>query len=388
MSTSDLILDVETQRRLEYTRQKLLRIEQLNEQLKKVRKLNTANEEKLERLEIRRVSLEKDASRLASVSLQNEALLDCELLKSMDDNPRDMEMICAEQFKVKMSQLKSLLNEIIVRTCFNEKAMCTEIGHQESEFELRLNEAIQQRKIEMKKSETFQEKARILLIEQANLYENVKTLEGNQEKFEASKWLLNVEKRRLSDILDRTKREPKLGKTKKLLPDKVGELTADKMLSTLASLSHSHLENSYENEEEDHRKITSTYHSWSSVDFAENASDIENLCDNNIDFKPARFVDRSVSQEACRTHRSSKKEIGKSSGEEDLDSIRILHEEIDEIPDEKGHRNNIKPPVAPKGKHCPVHGNMKKVEKEVPKMNGIDLMKLISQVIEKEYGTS
>lgn len=49
-SVISLFLPVETQRRIEYTRQKVMRIEQMNEQLRKLSKSNKGREEKLDRL--------------------------------------------------------------------------------------------------------------------------------------------------------------------------------------------------------------------------------------------------------------------------------------------------------------------------------------------------
>lgn len=107
-----------------------------------------------------------------------------------------MEVIYGEAFRNKMCHLKVLLNEIIVRTSFNEKAMCQEIGHQEAEFENRLKEAIQGRTVLIRKTEEAQKNCELLIREQANVYEDVRELEENIEKFDAARWLLNVEKRR------------------------------------------------------------------------------------------------------------------------------------------------------------------------------------------------
>uniref|UniRef100_A0A8R1IK14 Uncharacterized protein n=1 Tax=Caenorhabditis japonica TaxID=281687 RepID=A0A8R1IK14_CAEJA len=113
-----------------------------------------------------------------------------------------MDVIYGEAFRKKMCHLKVLLNEIIVRTSINEKAMCKEIGHQEGEFENRLKEAIYGRSRANLKVEEAQAKCEVMIREQANLYEDVRELEENLEKYGASRWLLNVEKRRVADILD------------------------------------------------------------------------------------------------------------------------------------------------------------------------------------------
>lgn len=76
---------VETQRRIEYTRQKLSRIEQMNEQLRKLSKANKNSEEKLERLMKRKESLDLDIARLADASMRAELEVGVDLLHSIEE---------------------------------------------------------------------------------------------------------------------------------------------------------------------------------------------------------------------------------------------------------------------------------------------------------------
>ncbi|CAP35831.1 Protein CBG18358 [Caenorhabditis briggsae] len=240
MATNDYNMDVETQRRIEYTRQKVMRIEQMNEQLRKLTKANKNSEEKLERLLKRKDSLELDVARLADASMRAEPELGAELMHSIEE-PMEVDILYGEAHREKMGHLKVLLNEIIVNTSFNEKAMCKEIGHQEAEFENRLRAAIKTRTSMSLKTDEAQKRNEMLLREQANLYEDVQEMETNIEKFDAARWLLNVEKRRVSDILDRTKREPKSGIPYRKPYIVVSEASSLEDLATSsASLTHDH----------------------------------------------------------------------------------------------------------------------------------------------------
>ncbi|KAF1762183.1 hypothetical protein GCK72_010445 [Caenorhabditis remanei] len=226
-------IPVETQRRIEYTRQKLMRIEQMNEQLRKLSKANKNSEEKKD-------SLELDVARLTDAAMRTEPDVGKELMHSIEE-PLEVDMVYGEAYREKMCHLKVLLNEIIVRTSFNEKAMCKEIGHQEAEFENRLRETISTRTSLSLKTDEAQKKYEMLVREQANLYEDVQEMEGNIEKFDASRWLLNVEKRRVSDILDRTKREPKTGIDCRKPYIVCSEASSiEDLISSTASLTHDH----------------------------------------------------------------------------------------------------------------------------------------------------
>uniref|UniRef100_A0A1I7TMB7 Coiled-coil domain-containing protein 83 n=1 Tax=Caenorhabditis tropicalis TaxID=1561998 RepID=A0A1I7TMB7_9PELO len=240
MATNDYNMDVETQRRIEYTRQKVVKIEQMDEQLRKLNKSNRSSEEKLERLLKRKESLELDVARLNDASMRAEPEVGAELLRSIEE-PMEVDMIYGEAYCEKMCHLKVLLNEIIVRTSINEKAMCEEIGHQEAEFENRLKDAINGRALLRRKTDEAQEKYESLLREQANVYEDVREMEENIEKFDASRWLLNVEKRRVSDILDRTKREPKIGidcRKPYIVASEASSI--EELVTSSASLTHDH----------------------------------------------------------------------------------------------------------------------------------------------------
>uniref|UniRef100_A0A8R1DSK7 Uncharacterized protein n=1 Tax=Caenorhabditis japonica TaxID=281687 RepID=A0A8R1DSK7_CAEJA len=217
----------------------------MGEQLRKLNRANRNSEEKLERLVKRKESLELDIARLADATMRAEPEVGTELLNSIEE-PMDMDVIYGEAFRKKMCHLKVLLNEIIVRTSINEKAMCKEIGHQEGEFENRLKEAIYGRARANRKVEEAQAKCEVMIREQANLYEDVRELEENLEKYGASRWLLNVEKRRVADILDRTKREPKSGiECRKAYVVPITESSSssiEDLMTSSASLTHEHVD--------------------------------------------------------------------------------------------------------------------------------------------------
>ncbi|CAI2348299.1 unnamed protein product [Caenorhabditis sp. 36 PRJEB53466] len=344
MAANDYNMDVETQRRIEYTRQKLVRIEQMNEQLRKLGKANKNSEEKLDRLLKRKESLELDVARLSDASMRAEPEIGADILHSIEE-PMDMEVIYGEDFRNKMSHLKVLLNEIIVRTSFNEKAMCKEIGHQEAEFENRLKEAIFGRDVLSRKKEEAQQKCEESIREQANLYEDVRELEENIEKFDASRWLLNVEKRRVSDILDRTKREPKSGiecGKPYIVPSEAS--STEELVSSTASLTHHHY---------------APEHPFQKPD-----------APLDLPAATVNFVD--IDEMAWKASKVHKKGCPKSKM---VQMTTIPHS--DSLISESGGSQ--------KKKVCPVHGKEKEVQK-VP-MNGINLMELISKAIEEELSS-
>ncbi|EGT34657.1 hypothetical protein CAEBREN_00735 [Caenorhabditis brenneri] len=340
MASNDYNMDVETQRRIEYTRQKVIRIEQMNEQLRKLTKSNKSSEEKLERLLKRKESLELDVTRLADASMRAEPEVGAELLRSIEE-PMEVDMIYGEAYREKMCHLKVLLNEIIVRTSINEKAMCEEIGHQEAEFENRLKESINGRSLLTRKTDEAQKKYEELLREQANVYEDVREMEENIEKFDASRWLLNVEKRRVSDILDRTKREPKTGidcRKPYIVASEASSI--EELVTSTASLTHDHYA------PEHHFKKTET------------------VVNPEISFKDVQMVDNSndykIHKEGCP--KNKKKMMGP-----------IQHS--DSIISFQNEKETKKP--------CRIHG---KKPMKLP-INGINLMELISNAIQDELSS-
>ncbi|CAD6187695.1 unnamed protein product [Caenorhabditis auriculariae] len=195
---------------LEKARKKANRVEILAEELKRLIRDNEHDNQRLERLTQRKKTLEENLERMSDMAKHSSLAENNKKLLAYIENPMDFDVIGAEKYQSKMSELRILINEIIVFTSLNERAMVTEMGHQEAEFCARLCDAIKARKLLATASLEAQQTVEDLMKRRADLWEAVSQLESQVEFYESETWLCKTENRRLSDAINKKTREPKV----------------------------------------------------------------------------------------------------------------------------------------------------------------------------------
>uniref|UniRef100_A0A1I7WC37 Flagellar FliJ protein n=1 Tax=Heterorhabditis bacteriophora TaxID=37862 RepID=A0A1I7WC37_HETBA len=140
-------------------------------------------------METRFNSLKNDLNRMAVIEKSVFSVLQPNLLIKLD-NPSDYEIETAEDFRSKIVHVRTMMNELVIRTSLNEQAAHREMEEQEREFAIQVSDAIRARNLLRTALLESQNKTEQEMIKRKLAYEALYSTEKRAVHYEAVTWLI------------------------------------------------------------------------------------------------------------------------------------------------------------------------------------------------------